>query len=158
MEDMKMVDQSKVEKALETVWPLVSPNGVNGMQGQMQVLLDGQAELLQETQKIATAWTKRHQEAMEAGLQTFQTMCSSKDPGAITAAYTAFLSNSMKAFLADINDSREEALRLAQIGQKSVAALFQHSAAAQAQLRDTPSSSRQEAKPSEPRTAWQPQL
>src|SRR5271167_1161971 len=98
MEDMKMVDQSKVEKALETAWPLMSPNGVNGMQGQMQVLLDGQAELLQETQKIATAWTKRHQEAMEAGLQTFQTMCSSKAFGTENRAATATLAYSCVCF------------------------------------------------------------
>jgi hypothetical protein len=128
MEDMKMVEQLKVEKAFE--WPLVSPNAVNAMQGQMQNLLDEQVELLEETRKIAAAWTKRRQEAMEAGLQTFQTMCSSQNLGDMTAAYGDFMSNTMKRILADINDSREEALRLTQIGQKSVTALFGHSAAA----------------------------
>jgi hypothetical protein len=70
------------------------------------------------------AWTKRRQEAMEASSRTFHAICGCKDAGAMTIAYAEWLTNSMNRIFADVNDARDEALRLAEIGRKSVAALL----------------------------------
>lgn len=105
-----MLEQFKIEKAVEAGWPAMIPNAVELLQGQMQVLLDEQGELIQEAQRVAEAWTKRRQEAMQDNLQIFQTLCSGKEAGTMTAAYGEWLSNSMKRFLADMQDSRDEAL------------------------------------------------
>jgi hypothetical protein len=97
-------------------------------QFQMRALLQEQAELLDETQKIMAAWTKRRQEAMEASFRTFQAISACKDAGAMTTAYGEWLTNSMNRIFADMNGARDEAVRLAELGQKSVAAHFRPTA------------------------------
>ena len=42
----------------------------------------------------------------------------------MTTAYREWLTNGMNRIFADVNAARDEALRLAEIGQKSVVALF----------------------------------
>jgi hypothetical protein len=136
----KMSDQSNVEKGFGTAWPFVLPNVAETFQFQMRALLQEQAELLDQTQKIMAAWTKRRQEAIEANSRTFQAICGCKDAGAMTTAYREWLANSMNRTFADLNDARDEALRLAEIGQKSVAALFRPIADAAASTKNTVSS------------------
>jgi hypothetical protein len=58
----------------------------------------------------------------------------------MTTAYGEWLANSMNRTFADLNDARDEALRLAEIGQKSVAALFRPIADAAALTKNTVSS------------------
>jgi hypothetical protein len=55
----KMSDQSNVEKGIGTAWPFVLPNVAETFQLEMRALLQEQAELLDQTQKIMAAWTKR---------------------------------------------------------------------------------------------------
>ncbi len=124
-----MSDQSTGEKGFETTWPFVLPNVAETFQFQMRAMLQEQAELLDETQKVMAAWTKRRLEAMEASFRTFQAICGCKDAGAMTSAYREWLTNSMNRIFADVNDTRDEALRLAEVGQKSVVALFASSLA-----------------------------
>ena len=56
---------------------------------------------------------------METGFKASQTMCGCKDASAMTAVYGEWLANGMSRIAADVNDAREVALRLAQIGHKS---------------------------------------
>jgi hypothetical protein len=80
-------DQSKVEKGSGTAWPFVLPNVAETFQFQMRARLQERAELLEETQTMMAAWTKRRQEAMEASSRTFQAIRDCKDAGAMTTAY-----------------------------------------------------------------------
>jgi hypothetical protein len=123
-----MSDQSKVEKSFGIAWPFASPHAAESVQVQMQALLKDQADLLNEIQKAMAGWMKRRQEMAEAGFRTFQAMCACKDPAAFAAAYGEWLTNSMSGILVDINTARDEAQRLAQIGQNSATALFRHGA------------------------------
>jgi hypothetical protein len=136
----KMSDQSNVEKGIGEAWPFVLPNVAETFQLQMRALLQEQAELLDETQKIMAAWTKRRQETMEASFRTFQAISGCKDAGAMADAYREWLTNSMNRIFADVNDARDEALRLAGIGQRSLAALFRSTADAAASTKNTVSS------------------
>jgi hypothetical protein len=104
----KMSDQSNVEKGFGTAWPFVLPNVAETFQFQMRAWLQEQAELLDETQKIMAAWTKRRQEAMEARSRTFQAISGCKDAGALTTAYREWLANSMDRIFADLNEARGE--------------------------------------------------
>jgi hypothetical protein len=137
---VKMSDQSNVGKGFGTAWPFVLPNMTATFQFQVRALLQEQAELLDETQKIMAAWTKRRQEAIEASFRTFQAISGCKDAGAMADAYREWLTNSMNRILVDVNDARDEALRLAGIGQRSVAALFRSTADAAASTKNTVSS------------------
>jgi hypothetical protein len=94
------------------------------LQMQMQALLQEQAALLEETQKTMAAWTKRRQEALDANLRTLAAMGAGLDPAAMTLAYSDWLNSSMNRIFEDMDSVREEALRVAQLGQKSMAALF----------------------------------
>ena len=132
-----MSDQSNVEKGFGTAWPFVLPNVAETFQFQMRAWLQEQAELLDETQKIMAAWTKRRQEAVEASSRTFQAICGCKDAGAMTTAYAEWLTNSMNWIFGDVNDARDEALRLAEIGRKSVAVVFGPTVVALASTKNT---------------------
>jgi len=137
---VKVSDHSKVEKGFGTAWPFVLPNVAETFQFQMRAWLEDQAELLDGTQKIMAAWTKRRLEAVEASSRTFQAIYGCKDAGAMSAAYAEWLTNSMNRIFADVNDARDEALRLAEIGRKSVAAVFRPTVDALASTKNTMSS------------------
>lgn len=127
-----MSDQTKEQKSFGMTFPFVLPNVTETLQDQMRALLAEQAELFEEAQKAMSAWTRRRQEAIEAGAQTFQAMCGCKDPGTMAALYAEWVKASMNRVLADMNDTRADALRLAEIGQKSVTAAFRQTADATA--------------------------
>ena len=135
-----MSDQSNVEKGFGAAWPFVLPNVAETFQFQMRAWLQEQAELLDETQQIMAAWTKRRQEAMEASFRTFQAISGCKDAAEMTTAYREWLTSSMNRIFADVHVARDEALRLAEIGQKSVAVLFRLTADAAASTKNTVSS------------------
>jgi hypothetical protein len=135
---VKVGDQSKVEKGFGTAWPFVLPNVAETFQFQMRAWLQDQAELLDGTQKIMAAWTKRRQEAVEASSRTFQAICGCKDADAMTIAYAEWLANSMNRIFTDVNGARDEALRLAEIGRKS--AVFRPTVGALASTKNTVSS------------------
>ena len=101
-----MSEQSKVESGFRMALPFASP------------------ELFEETQKAMAAWMNRRQEAMESGFRSFQAMCACKDPASLAAAYGEWLTNSMALITEEMNDAREEAMRWAQLGQKSMTAPF----------------------------------
>jgi chemotaxis protein histidine kinase CheA len=135
-----MSDQSNVEEGFSKAWPFVLPNVAETVQFQMRALLQEKAELLDETRKIMAAWTKRRQEAMEASFRTFHAVSGCNDAGAMTTLYGEWLTNSMNRIFADLNGTRDEALRLAELVQKSVAALFRPTAGAAASTKNPMSS------------------
>lgn len=90
---------------------------------QMEAALHDQAELLEETQKMMAAWTRRRQEAMESGFRTLQKLSSSRDVAEMAAAYTEWLTSSMGRIMADMEAAQEGAMRLADLGQQTMSAI-----------------------------------
>lgn len=109
----RLADQ---ETAAAPEWP-------EAVQVQMEAMLHDQAELLDETQKMMAAWTKRRQEAMEAGFRTLDKVSKSRDAGDMVAAYGEWLSSSMGRIMADMMAAQAGALRLAELGQTAMKAL-----------------------------------
>ena len=105
-----MSEQSKVETGFGMALPFAAP------------------ELFDETQKAMATWMKHRQQAMEGGFRSFQAMCACKDPASFAAVYGEWLTNSMNLLTEEMNDARNEALRWAEIGQKSMAAPFRSAA------------------------------
>lgn len=101
-----------------------SPDMAQTLHMQMQALLQEQADFLAETQKAMAAFTKRRQEAMDANFKSFAAMGVCSDPAAMSAAYSEWLTGSMDRIFQDIDSVRQEALRVAEMGQKSMTALF----------------------------------
>jgi hypothetical protein len=89
---------------------------------QMEAALHDQAELLDETQRMMAAWTKRRQEAMESGFRTLHKLSASRDVAEMAAAYSEWLSSSMSRIMADMAAAQEGAMRLANLGQSAMAA------------------------------------
>lgn len=90
---------------------------------QMEAALHDQAELLEETQKMMAAWTRRRQEAMESGFRTLQKLSASRDVAEMAAAYSEWLSSSMGRIMADMEAAQEGAMRLASLGQQTMSAM-----------------------------------
>jgi hypothetical protein len=119
-------------------WPFMMPTMTDAAQLHLETWFKEQAALLGEMQKAWTAWLTRRQEAMEATSRTFQMMLGCRDIDAMAAAYGDWLTGSMDRLVADISDAREEGLRLADFGQKSLAALMAQGARATAIASPTP--------------------
>jgi len=90
---------------------------------QMEAALHDQAELLNETQQMMAAWTRRRQEAMESGFKTLQRLSASRDVAEMAAAYNEWLTSSMGRIMADMTAAQEGAMRLANLGQQTMSAL-----------------------------------
>jgi hypothetical protein len=134
--DSEMSEQSKTEGGFRMSLPFSTPNFAEAWQAPMKALLAEQAELLDEGRKMTAAWMKRRQEAMETGMQAFGAIASCKDPGTMAAICSEWFKGSMERLTADMNDARNEGARLAEIGQRSMMALFARGADGAA--KDTP--------------------
>jgi hypothetical protein len=98
----------------------------------MEAALHDQAELLDETQRMMAAWTKRRQEAMESGFKTLQKLSASRDVAEMAAAYNEWLTSSMGRIMADMAAAQDGAIRLAHLGQTAISALTPKDVAAPA--------------------------
>lgn len=87
---------------------------------QMEAALHDQARLLDETQKMMAAWTKRRQDAMESGFRALQKLSSSRDVAEMAVAYNEWLTNSMGRIMADMMAAQDGAMRLANLGQSKM--------------------------------------
>lgn len=135
-----MSDQSKAENNFRIALPFIPPNFVKAWQGPMKALLEEQAELLDESRKMTATWLKRREEAMAAGMQACSAIAACRDPGMMTAILSEWLTDSVNRVMADMNEARDEGVRLAEIGQKLLAALFAqsaHVAATEQRAKDT---------------------
>lgn len=90
---------------------------------QMEAALHDQAQLLDETQKMMAAWTRRRQEAMESGFRTLQRLSASRDIAEMAVAYNEWLTNSMGRIMSDMVAAQDGAMRLANLGQSTMAAM-----------------------------------
>jgi Phasin protein len=122
--DSEMSEQPKTEQSYPMTSPFGAPIFAEAWQMPMKVLLEEQAELLDESRKMSAAWMKRRQEATEAGLQAFGALAGCRDPGTVAAICSEWFKGSMDRLMADMNDARAEGARLAEIGQRSALALF----------------------------------
>jgi hypothetical protein len=123
-----MMDQSKLEQSGGSALQFILQNVTETAQMQTRTFLDQQVELFNETQKAMAAWMKRRREGTSAGTRIFLAMCGGKDAGTITTLYREWLTGGMGRVFADMNAARHQSLRLAEISQKSLMALSQHSA------------------------------
>ncbi len=119
-----MISQTEPGKGAQKHRAFPSPEMAQSLDMQIQALFQEQADFLADTQMAMVAWSKRRQEAMEANFKTFAAMGVSLDPAAMNAAYSEWLKSSMDRILQDLDSVRQEALRAAEIGQKSMNALF----------------------------------
>ena len=87
---------------------------------QMEAALHDQAQLLDETQKMMAAWTRRRQEAMESGFRTLQKLSASRDVAEMAAAYSEWLTSSMGRIMSDMMAAQDGAMRLANLGQSTM--------------------------------------
>lgn len=97
---------------------------------QMEAALHDQAQLLDETQKMMAAWTKRRQDAMESGFRTLQKLSASRDVAEMAAAYNEWLTSSMGRIMADMTAAQEGAMRLVNLGQSTMATMSANGPAA----------------------------
>ncbi len=113
----------KARLADQEAAPGTAPGWPEALQVQMEAVLHDQAELLEETQKMMAAWTKRRQEAMEAGFCALDKVSKSKGAGDMAAAYGEWLTSSMGRIMADMLAAQADALRLAELGHTAIRAL-----------------------------------
>lgn len=118
-----MSDKRQGAKDHRTGWPLATPDLPVVLRIQFEVLLREQSDFLDRTQKLVAAWTKRRHEGMAAAIRTFQKFQGCQGVGDMAAAYGEWLNGSMGRIMADMAEARDEALRLAAVGEKVMAAL-----------------------------------
>jgi len=112
-----MSEQQKSDTIFGTAWPFAAPQMAHVFQTLAQELFD-------EAQKTIASRMNRLQKAMESSFRSFQALCSCKDSGAFASAYSEWLTQTMNFMVAEMNETRADALRWAEIGQKAIAAPF----------------------------------
>jgi hypothetical protein len=108
-----MNSQSTPEK-LGMTRPLAAPDA---FRGPVQ-------DLIRETQEVMATWMAHRQEAAKAGLQAFQALCTSRDPGAFANAYGEWLARSMNLLAEEMSASQEQVFRCAEISREFATAAF----------------------------------
>jgi hypothetical protein len=117
-----MTQQTKSDTDNVPTWPFAFPNMPDLWRVQSPPWFEGQAEQLEEIRGMVAAWAKRRQDGVAAYVKLIQDLGSCRDFGAVTTAYGEWWDGAMKRVTADLNDARDETLRLAEIGQKSATA------------------------------------
>jgi hypothetical protein len=112
-EEVDMSGQSTLEK-LAMTWPLAAPDAVRGPV----------QDLIKETQKAVATWMARRQEAAEAGMQAFQALSTSKDPGAFAKTYREWMTTRMNRLAEEMSAAQEQALRCVEIRREFTTAAF----------------------------------
>jgi hypothetical protein len=102
------------EKTLGMASPLTA---LETFQGQVQSLIN-------ETQNVMAGWMSRCQEAMTAGVRSFEGLYASEDPAAFASAYGEWLRKSMTLMAEQVHGAQEDALRCAAIAQQFVSTAF----------------------------------
>ena len=97
--------------------------------------LEQQQELLQSAQQRMTAWMGRRQEALETGMDAIKRMSACKTPIEMAVIYGEWLSGSVTRVLADLEDGREHAVKMAEQFQKASRSLLASPQAAPAEIR-----------------------
>ena len=118
-----MTKQAKPEKAHRGAWPFALPNVSPSVEAQSRAWLEGQAELVEHTQEMMAGWMKRRQEAVESLFHALRELNGCRDLTGAAAVYNEWLNGSMRRAMADMNEAREEGLKLIEIGQRSLAGL-----------------------------------
>lgn len=112
-----MTEESKIRSNSTTAGAFLAPQIAANWQPYMQ-------EALGEIQKATTAWIDRNQEAVRSNLKALQALSTCKDPASFTIAWSEWLTSTMGRFASETTIAADHALRLADIGQKSVMCTF----------------------------------
>jgi hypothetical protein len=121
--DSEMTDL-QTENSAVTLPAFIMGSFVEAWQTPIKILLEEQAEFLEEGWTITTTWMKRRQATMDAAMKAADTIFHSRNPVVITTACSDWLAGNVDRLMANLSDACDENLRLAQIGQKSAMAFF----------------------------------
>jgi hypothetical protein len=105
-------------------WSLFNPFTPENMFLPMRFALGENSELLAEHQKNLETWAKRRQDAFNDGWRALQALMSEKDPVARSKLANDWVAKATRRFFADLNESRDLCLRLAEMSGKSMLALW----------------------------------
>lgn len=118
-----MTQRPKLEKAHVSAWPLPLPNVPEAVQAQSQAWFERQAEFVEHTQQMMAGWMKRRHEGIEAWLRAVQELNGCRDLASAAGICNDWLDGSMRRMMSDMSEARDEAFKLIEIGQSSLASL-----------------------------------
>ena len=91
-------------------------------------------QILEHMNGLVAAWMKRRQEALTTGLQAVQQIAACHDPAAAAKVYADWMGGSLNRIVADINDTREHADRMAELSRSALQAMSGQAAATMAEV------------------------
>jgi hypothetical protein len=89
-------------------------------------------QMLEHMNSLVTAWMKRRQEALTTGLEAAQKMAACQDPATAAKVYADWMGGSLNRIMADINDTREHADKMAELSRTALQAVSGQAAATMA--------------------------
>lgn len=106
-----MTEASKPD--VTTVWTSAMPQHV---------------QMLEHMNVLVAGWMKRRQEALTTGLEAAQKMAACQDPAAAAKVYADWMGGSLNRIMADINDTREHADKMAELSRTALQAISSQAA------------------------------
>ncbi|MBN9091426.1 MAG: hypothetical protein J0J01_31290 [Reyranella sp.] len=89
-------------------------------------------QMLEHMNSLVAAWMKRRQEALTTGLEAAQKMAACQDPATAAKVYADWMGGSLNRIMADINDTREHADKMAELSRTALQAMSGQAAATMA--------------------------
>ena len=90
---------------------------------QSSAWLKAQSSIADAMQSMMSSWVQWRQEDAQAALQALQQIATSRDPAGVVSAYSAWFTGTVERRKIELGSAKEEALRLASIGQQSMRSL-----------------------------------
>lgn len=119
-----MDDRSKTGTGKQQGWPFAWPDMTAAAQSQASSWFQSQSEFAQAAQEMMGAWTKHRQQDFESAVEAMQKIGASRDMGSAAGIYSDWLRGNMDRLQAEIGDVQEEALRLSELGRRSMGVSF----------------------------------
>jgi hypothetical protein len=90
---------------------------------QSSAWLKAQSTIADAMQSMMSSWVQWRQEDAQAALQALQQIATSRDPAGVVSAYSAWFAGTVERRKIELGSAKDEALRLATIGQQSMRSL-----------------------------------
>ena len=91
-----------------------------------------QFQMIEHMNSLMTGWMKRRQEALTSGLQAAQQIVACQDPATAARIYADWMGGSLSRIMADVNDAREHADKMAKLARGAVQTVSGQAAATMA--------------------------
>ena len=118
-----MNEKSEINSRWQTEPFLSGTDMSEALREQSSAWLKAQSSIANAMQSMMSAWLQWRQEDAQSALQALRQIATSRDPAGVVSAYSSWFADTVERRKIELSSAKDEALRLASIGQQSMRSL-----------------------------------